>query len=100
MPVSGPDGTGCVMLDATYDTYKNYRMIRNSGRRPVHDPRKDHTSQGLQPESRDAQVEEGGPDGVCTCLVQISVPPLPGVVAVACVRDPGRQVATLAQARA
>ena len=38
-----PDGTGCVMLDAAYDAYENYRMIRNSGRRPVNDPRKDHT---------------------------------------------------------
>ena len=38
-----PDGTGCVMLDAAYDAYENYRMIRNSGRRPVNDPRKNHT---------------------------------------------------------
>ena len=39
-----PDGTGCVMLDAAYDAYENYRMIRNDGRRPVIDPRKDHTT--------------------------------------------------------
>ena len=34
------------------------------------------------------------------CTVQILVPLLLGVVAAACVRDPGRQVATLAQERA
>ena len=49
MPVSGPDGTGCVMPDAAYDAYENYRMIRNSGRRPVIDPRKDHTLKGYNP---------------------------------------------------
>ena len=38
-----PDGTGCVMLDAAYDAYENYRVIRDSGRRPVIDPRKNHT---------------------------------------------------------
>ena len=30
-----PDGTGCVMLDAGYDAVKNYKVIRDSGRRPV-----------------------------------------------------------------
>ena len=38
--------------------------------------------------------------GVCTYLVQILVPPLLGIVAAACVCDPDRQAATLAQARA
>ena len=31
---SVPDGTGCVMLDAGYDAVKNYKMIRDAGRRP------------------------------------------------------------------
>ena len=44
-----PDCTGCAILDAAYDTYENYRMIRNSGRRPVSDPRKDHTLKGYNP---------------------------------------------------
>ena len=44
-----PDSTECVMLDAAYDAYENYRMIRNSGRRPVIDPRKDHTLKGYNP---------------------------------------------------
>ena len=38
-----------MMLDAAYDTYENYRMIRYSGRRPVIDPRKDHTLKGHNP---------------------------------------------------
>ena len=38
--------------------------------------------------------------GVCTWLVQILVPLLLGVVAAACICDPDRQAATLAQARA
>ena len=44
-----PDGTGCVMLDAAYGAYENYRMICNSGKRPVSDPRKDHTLKGYNP---------------------------------------------------
>ena len=60
MFVGMSDGTGCVMLDVIYDTYENYRMNRNSGRRPVSDPCRDY-SQGLQSEVRDAQVEEGEP---------------------------------------
>ena len=47
-----PDGTGCVMLNAAYDAYENYRMIRNSGRRPVIDPRKDHTLKSYNPRAR------------------------------------------------
>ena len=49
MPVFGLDGTGCVMLDVAYDAYENYRMIRNSDRRPVNDPRKDHALKGYNP---------------------------------------------------
>ena len=44
-----PGGAGCVMLDAAYDAYENYRIIRYSGRRPVVDPRKDHTPKGYNP---------------------------------------------------
>ena len=44
-----PGGAECVMLDAAYDACENYRMIRNSGRRPVIDPRKDHTLKGYNP---------------------------------------------------
>ena len=46
-----PDGTGCVMLGTAYDTYGNYRMIRNSGRRPVNNPRKDHTLKDYNPKA-------------------------------------------------
>ena len=44
-----PGGAGCVMLDAAYDAYENHRVIRYSGRRPVIDPRKDHTLKGYNP---------------------------------------------------
>ena len=44
-----PGGAGCVMLDATYDAYENYRVIRYNSRRPVIDPRKDHTLKGYNP---------------------------------------------------
>ena len=37
------------MLNAAYNVYENYRMIRNSGRRPAIDPRKDHTLKGYNP---------------------------------------------------
>ena len=39
-----PGGAGCVMLDAAYDAYENYRVIRNSGIAPtksscrIHEP--------------------------------------------------------------
>ena len=49
MFVMVPDGAGCVILDAAYNAYENYRVIRNSGRRPVIDPRKDHTLKGYNP---------------------------------------------------
>ena len=37
------------MLDAMYGAYENYRMIRNGGRRPVIDPRRNHTLKGYNP---------------------------------------------------
>ena len=56
-----PDGTGCVMLDAAYDAYENYRMIRNSDRRPVNDPRKDHAViPDVLTEPRDLAVARAG----------------------------------------
>ena len=42
-----PDGAGCVMLDAGYDANENYRMIRNTGRRPVICTRKNHVVKGF-----------------------------------------------------
>ena len=44
-----PAPPGTLMLDAAYDAYENYRMIRSSDRRPVIDPRKDHTLKGYNP---------------------------------------------------
>ena len=38
-----------MMLDAAYDAYENYRVIRYSGRRPVIDPRRNHTLKGYNP---------------------------------------------------
>ena len=57
-----PDGTGCVMLDAAYDAYENYRMIRNSGRRPVIDPRKDHTLKGYNPRAEMLRWRKENPE--------------------------------------
>ena len=48
MPVSGPDGTGCVMLDAGYDAIKNYKMIRDVGRKPVICTRKNHVARNVR----------------------------------------------------
>ena len=42
-----PDGTGYVMLDARYDAIKNYKMIRDAGRKPVICTRKNHVARGL-----------------------------------------------------
>ena len=39
-----PDGTGFVMVDTGYDATKNYKMIRNSGKRPVICTRKNHAA--------------------------------------------------------
>ena len=41
-----PDGTGCVMLDAGYDAIKNYKMIRDAGRKPVICTSKNHVARG------------------------------------------------------
>ena len=38
-----PDGAGCVMLDAGYVAHENYKMIRNTCRRPVICTCKNHT---------------------------------------------------------
>ena len=42
-----PDGTGCMVLDAGYDAIKNYKMIRDAGRKPVICTRKNHVARGL-----------------------------------------------------
>ena len=47
-----PDGARCVMLDARYDVHKNYKMIRNAGRRPVICTCKNHTVKGLGPRTK------------------------------------------------
>ena len=47
MPGSGPDGTGCVMLDAGYDAIKNYKMIRDAGRKPMICTRKNHVARNV-----------------------------------------------------
>ena len=57
-----PDGTGCVMLDAAYDTYENYRVNRNSGRRPVIDPRRDHTLKGYNPRAEMLRWRKENPE--------------------------------------
>ena len=46
MLVSGPDGTRCVMLDARYDAIRNYKMIRDAGRKPMICTRKSHVARG------------------------------------------------------
>ena len=57
-----PDGTGCVMLDAAYDAYKNYRVIRYSSRRPVIDPRKDHALKGYNPRAEMLRRRKENPE--------------------------------------
>ena len=47
-----PDGTGCVMLNAGYDARENYRMIHNTGRRPVICTHKNHVVRGFGPRAR------------------------------------------------
>ncbi len=46
MSVSGPDDTGCVMLDVGYDAIKNCKMIRDVGRKPMICTRKNHVARG------------------------------------------------------
>ena len=57
-----PDGTGCVMLDTAYDAYENCRMICSSGRRPVIDPRKDHTLKGYNPRAEMLRWRQENPE--------------------------------------
>ena len=53
-----PDGAGCVMLDAGYDAYENYRMIRSTGRRPVICTRKNHVVRGFDPRAEMLRWQE------------------------------------------
>ena len=53
---------GCVMLDAAYDAYANYRMIRDSGRRPVIDPRRDHVIRGYSPRAAMLRWRQENPE--------------------------------------
>ena len=55
-------GAGCVMLDAAYDAYENYRVIRDSGRRPVIDPHKDHTLKGYNPRAEMLRWRQENPE--------------------------------------
>ena len=57
-----PGGAGCVMLDAAYDAYENYRVIRYSGRRPVIDPRRDHTLKGYNPRAEMLRWRQENPE--------------------------------------
>ena len=57
-----PDGTGCVMLDAGYDATKNYKMIRDSGRRPVICTRKNHVARGFGPRAEMIRRQEKNPE--------------------------------------
>ena len=42
------DGTGCVMLDAGYDAIRNYRMIRDAGRKLMICTRKNHVARNVR----------------------------------------------------
>ena len=57
-----PDGTGCVMLDAGYDATKNYKMIRDVGRRPVICTRKNHVARGFGPRAEMIRWQEKDPE--------------------------------------
>ena len=57
-----PDGAGCVMLDAGYDANENYRMIRNTGRRPVICTRKNHIAKGFDPRTKMLRWQERNPE--------------------------------------
>ena len=56
-----PDGTGCVMLDAGYDAHENYKMIRNTGRKPVICTRKNHVVKGFGPRAEMLRWQERNP---------------------------------------
>ena len=57
-----PNGTGCVMLDAGYDAVKNYKMIRDSGRRPVICPCRNHVARGFGPRAEMIRWQEKSPE--------------------------------------
>ena len=57
-----PNDTGCVMLDAGYDAVKNYKVIRNSGRRPVICTRKNHAARGFGPRAEMIRWHEKNPE--------------------------------------
>ena len=57
-----PDGAGYVMLDAGYDAHENYRMIRNTGRRPVICTRKNHVVKGFGPRAEMLRWQEKNPE--------------------------------------
>ena len=59
---SVPDGTGCVMLDAGYDANKNYKMICNTGRRPVICTRKNHVVRGFGPRAKMLRWQKRNPE--------------------------------------
>ena len=56
-----PDGTGRVMLDAGYDAVKNYKMIRDSGRRSVICTRRNHVARGFGPRAEMIRWQEKNP---------------------------------------
>ena len=57
-----PNGTGRVMLDAGYDATKNYKMIRDSGRRPVICTRKNRVARGFGPRAEMIRRQEKNPE--------------------------------------
>ena len=57
-----PDGTGYVMLDAGYDAVKNYKMIRDAGRRPVICTRKNHVAGGFGSRAEMIRWQEKNPE--------------------------------------
>ena len=57
-----PDGTGCVMLDAGYDANENYKMIRNTGRRPIICTRKNHVVRGFGSRAKMLRWQKKNPE--------------------------------------
>ena len=60
-----PDGTGCVMLDAGYDAIKNYKMIRDAGRKPVICTRKNHVARNVRLVGKN--FSSAPPRSCCAC---------------------------------
>ena len=50
------------MLDAGYDAVKNYKMIRDTGRRPVICTRKNHVARGFGPRAEMIRWQEKNPE--------------------------------------